>query len=283
MFLLLPFPDIDPIIFEIGPLAVRWYSLAYVVGLLLAWRYCRWLAARSPWSKTPEALESFKVGIDDFLFWATLGVILGGRLGFVLFYNLDFYLENPHQIIFLWEGGMSFHGGLLGVMVAMIWFARARGIPLFNLTDIIATAAPIGLFLGRLANYINGELYGRPTEFWAATIFPTDPFGLPRHPSQLYEAGLEGFLLFFLLFGLILAGALSRPGRITGLFLMGYALSRLAVELVREPDAQLGLLFGGVTMGQLLSLPMLLGGFALVVWSLRRPAEPGPATERGRS
>lgn len=266
MFLAIPFPDIDPIALEIGPLAIRWYSLAYVVGLLAGWRYCRWLAGRSLGTVTPEAL-------DDFLFWATLGVVLGGRFGYVLFYKAGFYLENPLQILYVWQGGMSFHGGLLGVVAAMVLFALRRGIPLLHLTDIIAAAAPIGLLLGRLANFINGELYGRPTDFGLAVVFPTDPFGLPRHPSQLYEAGLEGVLLFLLLFALVWAKGLTRPGLFSGVFLAGYALARMTVELVREPDAHLGFLFGSATMGQLLSLPMLLGGLGLIAWGALRQAE----------
>ncbi len=308
MLLAISFPNIDPVALEIGPLAIRWYSLAYVVGLLLAWRYCLWLAGRSPQAELPvtdapateasraasrkpaetnagkpqapdevedepTALEIFQARIDDFLLWATLGVVLGGRLGYILFYKPVYYLEHPLQILFVWEGGMSFHGGLLGVALAMILCARRWRIPLFQLTDVIAAAAPIGLFLGRIANFINGELYGRPTDFWLAMVFPTDPLGLPRHPSQLYEAALEGLLLFCLLFALALARGLYRPGLISGLFLAGYALSRMAVELVREPDAHLGLLLGGATMGQLLSFPMAAGGAALVIWALVRPVE----------
>ncbi|MDJ0609622.1 MAG: prolipoprotein diacylglyceryl transferase [Kiloniellales bacterium] len=297
MLLAIPFPNIDPVALEIGPLAIRWYSLAYVVGLLLAWRYCLWLAGRSPQAEMgradppgsvaqdvgkpraadgesePTALEVFRARIDDFLLWATLGVVLGGRLGYVLFYKPSFYLEHPLQVLFVWEGGMSFHGGLLGVALAMIFCARSWRIPLFQLTDVIAAAAPIGLLLGRVANFINGELYGRPTDFWLAMVFPTDPLALPRHPSQLYEAALEGLLLFCLLFALALARGLYRPGLITGLFLAGYAFSRMAVELVREPDAHLGLLFGGATMGQVLSFPMAAGGAALVIWALMRPVQ----------
>ena len=262
MILTIPFPDIDPVIFELGPLAIRWYSLAYIVGLVLGWRYCRRLTGRSPARITPEAF-------DDFLLWATLGVILGGRFGYVLFYKPAYYLANPLEMLMVWQGGMSFHGGLLGMVAAEVIFAWRRKIPLIALADIVAAAAPIGLFLGRIANFINGELYGRASDVPWAMIFPSDPDQLPRHPSQLYQAGLEGLVLFFVLFILVRLGALGRTGLLTGAFLTCYALSRLTMELFREPDAHLGFLLGGATMGQLLSLPMLLAGLGLVLWSLR--------------
>jgi phosphatidylglycerol:prolipoprotein diacylglycerol transferase len=202
-------------------------------------------------------------------------VILGGRLGFVLFYNPGYFLSHPLEILKIWQGGMSFHGGLLGVVAAQVIFAWRRNIPLIAQADIIAAAAPIGLFLGRIANFINGELYGRATDAPWAMIFPSDPDQLPRHPSQLYEAGLEGLVLFFVLFALVKLGALARTGLLTGAFLIGYALSRLSVEFFRQPDAHLGFLLGGATMGQLLSLPMLFAGLGLVIWSLRGPRPAG--------
>ena len=286
MILTIPFPDFDPAIFEIGPFAIRWYSLAYIAGLVIGWRYCRRLAIRSPARFTAEALpkgataeqiqehqEREATVFDDFLLWATLGVILGGRLGYVLFYNPGYFLSNPLEILKIWQGGMSFHGGLLGMVAAQVIFAWRRKIALIAQADVIAPAAPIGLFLGRLANFINGELYGRATEVPWAMIFPGDPDQLPRHPSQLYQAGLEGLALFIILFVMVRLGALGRTGLLTGTFLIGYALSRLTMELFREPDAHLGFLLGGATMGQLLSLPMLLAGLGLVLWSLRgRPA-----------
>jgi len=268
MILTIPFPDIDPVIFEIGPFAIRWYSLAYIAGLVLGWRYCRRLTGRSPAQVTPEAF-------DDFLLWATLGVILGGRFGYVLFYKPAYYLANPLEMLMVWQGGMSFHGGLLGVVVAEVAFAWRRKIPLLAVADIVSAAAPIGLFLGRIANFINGELYGRASDVPWAMVFPGDRDRLPRHPSQLYEAGLEGLVLFALLFGLARLGALSRSGLMTGVFLAGYGLSRLFVELFRQPDEHLGFILGGTTLGQWLSLPMLLAGLGFVVWSLRSRGKAG--------
>jgi phosphatidylglycerol:prolipoprotein diacylglycerol transferase len=265
----LAFPNFDPVLFEIGPVfgigpfAIRWYALAYIVGLLLGWRYCLYLAAR------PPRLVS-RLQLDDFLLWATLGVVLGGRLGYVLFYQPSHFLEQPLDILQVWQGGMSFHGGLIGVILAMYLFARSRGIPFFALTDIVACATPIGLFLGRLANFVNAELYGRPTDVPWAVMFP-DPanpgqLGVPRHPSQLYEAALEGIVLFLVLFVLArFTRSLHKLGLLSGVFLIGYGLSRVFVELFREPDAHLGYFFGAVTMGQILSLPMLALGLYMVL------------------
>jgi phosphatidylglycerol:prolipoprotein diacylglycerol transferase len=261
----LSFPQIDPIAISLGPFAIRWYALAYIGGLLIAWWYCRWLTTRPPRDVSPEAF-------DDFLLWATLGIVLGGRLGYVLFYKPGFYFANPLEIVMVWQGGMSFHGGLLGVAVAEVAFARRRGIPLFALTDIVACAAPVGLFLGRIANFVNGELFGRQSEAPWAVVFPSDVERLPRHPSQLYEAGLEGVLLFLALYVLVRLRALEVSGLLTGAFLIGYALARMAAELFREPDAHLGFLPGGVTMGQVLSLPMALAGLGLVIWAFRARA-----------
>ncbi len=261
MILAIAFPDIDPVIFQVGPLAIRWYSLAYIAGLFIGWHYCRRLAARQRGAATPESF-------DDFFVWAILGVILGGRLGYVLFYKPGYYLENPIEVLFLWQGGMSFHGGLVGVVAALAGFAWRRQINILALADIVACATPIGLFFGRLANFINGELFGRPSDVPWAMIFPHGG-PEPRHPSQLYEAGLEGLLLLVLLYLLVRLGALERRGLLTGVFLVGYALSRMTVELFRQPDQHLGFLVGDLTMGQLLSLPMLLGGLGLVLWSLR--------------
>jgi phosphatidylglycerol:prolipoprotein diacylglycerol transferase len=261
MILAIAFPDIDPIALEIGPLVIRWYSLAYIAGLMIGWRYCLRLAVRPPAEMKPEHF-------DDFLLWATLGVLLGGRVGYVLFYKPGYYLEHPLEVLFLWHGGMSFHGGLAGVIVAMAGFAWRRGINILALSDIIACAAPLGLFFGRLANFINGELFGRPSSVPWAMVFPHGG-PEPRHPSQLYEAGLEGLVLFTLLYLLVRLGALQRRGLLSGIFLAGYGLSRMTVELFRQPDQHLGFLFGDVTMGQLLSLPMLLCGLGLVAWSLR--------------
>ena len=262
MVLILPFPMIDPVIVELGPLAIRWYSLAYIVGLMAGWRYCRRLAARPPGLVSAEAL-------DDFLLWATLGVVFGGRLGYVLFYKPGVYLANPLEVFALWEGGMSFHGGAVGVVLATVLFALKRGIPMLALGDLVACAVPIGLFLGRLANFVNGELYGRAAEVPWAMVFPRDPAQLPRHPSQLYEAALEGIVLFLVLYWLVRRGWLTRHGALTGAFLAGYALARMAVELFRQPDAHLGFLAGLTTMGQWLSLPMLIAGLVLLLRARR--------------
>ena len=264
LFALLPYPQIDPVLVEIGPIAIRWYALAYIVGILLAWRYCRWLTARSPSSLEPKDM-------DDLLLWATLGVVLGGRLGYILFYNPGYYLENPLQVLVLWEGGMAFHGGLVGVLVAIGLFARSRGVRYFELADMVGAAVPIGLLLGRLANFINGELYGRPSDVPWAMVFPQGG-PEPRHPSQLYEAGLEGLVLFLFLWLLVRRGMLMRVGAISGWFLVGYGLARIFVEFFRQPDLQLGFLAFGTTMVQWLSLPMVLIGIVLIVWAGRQPA-----------
>ena len=264
MIAVITFPEIDPVLISIGPFAIRWYALAYIGGLVIAWRYCRWLAVRPPQSVSADAF-------DDFLLWATLGILLGGRLGYVLFYKPDFYLANPLEILFIWRGGMSFHGGLLGMVAAEVMFARRRGLPVLALADIVAAASPIGLFLGRIANFINGELFGRPSEVPWAMVFPHGG-PQPRHPSQLYEAAVEGLVLLLVLHLMVRAGALERRGTLAGAFLIGYALARMLAEMFREPDAYLGFLLGGTTMGQWLSLPLLLAGLALVVRARRTRA-----------
>jgi phosphatidylglycerol:prolipoprotein diacylglycerol transferase len=251
--LALPFPAIDPVAVEIGPIAIRWYALAYIVGFVAGWRYCMALADRDP---TPPTRRD----LDDFLAWAVIGTILGGRLGYVLFYNLPYFALHPLDALMVWQGGMSFHGGLLGVLAAIVAFALRRGISPFALGDLIACAAPIGIFLGRVANFVNGELYGRPSDAPWAVEFPRGGF-VPRHPSQLYEAALEGVLLFLVLFVLARRPDVrAKPGLLAGVFLMGYGLGRIVAEFFREPDPQLGFLFGGATMGQLLSVPLVLAG-----------------------
>jgi phosphatidylglycerol---prolipoprotein diacylglyceryl transferase len=256
----LPFPAIDPVLIQIGPFAIRWYALAYIFGLVLGWQYLRWLVRRPGWRLTP--LE-----IDDLLLYVTLGVVLGGRLGYILFYRPEFYLSNPLEALAVWQGGMSFHGGLLGIVAASILFARRRRCAVLEVGDAIACAAPIGLFLGRVANFINGELWGRPSEVPWAIAFPGGG-PQPRHPSQLYEAGLEGLLLFLVMTWLALRPrAPGAEGRLTGAFLIGYGVARSIAELFREPDAHLGFLLGGLTMGQLLSLPMVVVGALLVARS----------------
>jgi phosphatidylglycerol:prolipoprotein diacylglycerol transferase len=271
----IPFPAIDPVAIgpvALGPLtiAIRWYALAYIVGLIIGWRYCLALADQPPNLVTRKQ-------IDDFLVWATLGVVLGGRIGYVLFYNLHHYLDHPIEALYLWQGGMSFHGGALGVTVAIVLFARRRQLSILALADIVIEAVPIGLFFGRIANFINGELYGRETDVPWAMVFPGGG-PLPRHPSQLYEAACEGILLFLLLLFAEHRGARKRPGLETGIFLAGYAVARMSGELFRQPDAQLGFLIFGLTMGQLLSIPVLVAG-AIFIWCAWRRA---PVTSPGQ-
>jgi phosphatidylglycerol:prolipoprotein diacylglycerol transferase len=257
----IPFPAFNPVAVSLGPFAIRWYALAYIVGLLVGWRYCLALAGRPPHLVRRQ-------DVDDFLVWATLGVVLGGRIGYVLFYNPGYYIHHPIEALFVWHGGMSFHGGALGVTIAIVLFTHARQIILFAFSDIITEAIPIGLFFGRIANFINGELYGRPSNVPWAMIFPNGG-PMPRHPSQLYEAFCEGILLFLLLFVAERLGARQRPGVVTGLFLVGYATARMSGELFREPDPQLGFLIFGTTMGQLLSIPLLIAGVLIIAWALR--------------
>jgi phosphatidylglycerol:prolipoprotein diacylglycerol transferase len=260
----LPFPDIDPVILSIGPLAIHWYGVGYVVGILFAWWYAKRLVTTPHlWSGLPMKPED----IDDFLVWAAVGVVLGGRLGYVLFYDLARYLANPLDVLAVWQGGMSFHGGLIGTTLAMILFARSRGIGVWSMFDVIAAGAPVGLGLVRVANFINSELWGRPTDLPWAVEFPNGG-PLPRHPSQLYEAALEGIVLFLVLRVLSHSRLkLRQPGFVAGAFVAGYGLCRIVVEFFREPDPQLGHLWGGwLTMGMVLSLPMVLAG----IWAMSR-------------
>jgi len=266
--LAIPFPDFAPVLIQVGPIAIRWYGLAYVAGILLGWLYARAIVrSQRLWGgQTPMT----PLDIDDFVLWASLGVILGGRIGYVLFYNPAHFVSYPVEIIQPWNGGMSFHGGFSGVVVAVVLFARSRNIPILSLADVICAVYPIGHFLGRIANFVNGELWGRSTDVAWAMVFPAAG-PLPRHPSQLYEAALEGLLLLVVLRLLIGNGALKRPGLVTGTFAAGYGLMRCFCELFREPDSQLGFLLGGATMGMLLSLPLLLVGLSFVWNALRCP------------
>ena len=265
----LPFPAVDPVIFEFGPFALRWYALAYIVGIILAWRYMRALVMNDRlWAGTQRPTP---VDIDDFVLWGTLGIILGGRLGYVLFYNPAYYFANPGEALAVWTGGMSFHGGFAGTVIAIFLFAWRRGLSVWTLFDLAGSAAPIGLFFGRIANFINAELWGRPTDVPWAIVFPgAGPE--PRHPSQLYEAALEGIVLFLVLrllshrFKL-----LAKPGVLAGAFMLGYGVGRSIAELYRVPDAHIGYLSGFLTMGILLSLPMIFGGIVLMLWAARRP------------
>jgi phosphatidylglycerol:prolipoprotein diacylglycerol transferase len=267
-FLALPFPSFDPVAFSIGPFAVRWYALAYIVGILLGWLYARKiLRTEKFWGgPAPISIPQF----DDYVLWVTLGIILGGRTGYVLFYNLGYFIEHPLEVFQLWQGGMSFHGGFLGCVVAVLLFGWRNKVPVLSLGDVTCAVGTIGLLLGRLANFINSELWGRVTDVPWAFVFPTGG-PLPRHPSQLYEGALEGLLLFAVLALMIRRGALQRPGLIIGTFAIGYGFARIFSEFFREPDPQLGFLWGGLTMGMLLSLPMIAAGAAFVLWAVRRP------------
>jgi phosphatidylglycerol:prolipoprotein diacylglycerol transferase len=258
------FPNFDPVALELGPLVIRWYALAYLVGFLAAWQYGLYLL------RGQEGRPN-KIDLDDFIAWAVAGVILGGRIGYVLFYNFHQYLQNPLEIFEIWHGGMSFHGGVAGLVAAIVIFAKLRGFSPRRLADIVCAGAPIGLFLGRLANFVNGELYGRVTDVAWGVKFPRGDF-LPRHPSQLYEAALEGLLLFVVLFVLARKESVrERPGIITGVFLIGYGCCRIFVEFFREPDAQLGFIFSGISMGQILCVPMIILGACVALYAVRHP------------
>ena len=265
--LVMAFPAIDPEILRIGPFALRWYALAYIAGIVIGWR----LALRA--ADAPPRLVT-RAQVDDFVSWATLGIILGGRLGYVLFYKPGFYIEHPLAALTLWEGGMSFHGGLLGVIAAILLFAMRNKADPFMLSDLVAIVAPLGLLFGRLANFINGELWGRVSDVPWAMVFPRGG-PLPRHPSQLYQAFFEGVLLTLIVLAVWkLTEGRRRPGLLTGVFCAGYGLARIVGELFREPDAHLGYLWGPVTMGMLLSLPVLLFGLWLILRAYRKPALP---------
>ena len=280
-FLALPFPTINPVALEIGPFAgigpfaIRWYALAYVAGLLGGWFYARRLTLREElWTglKRPTPDD-----IDDVIVWVALGIVLGGRIGYVLFYNFQEYLADPLEMFRIWHGGMAFHGGLLGSILAILLFAWRRGLNGLAMLDLAAAVQPIGQFFGRIANFINGELWGRPApDFPFAFVFPhAGP--VPRHPSQLYEAATEGVLLFIILAVAVRRFGFRRPGLIGGIFVLGFAVFRILCEFFREPDPQLGFLFGssigalggGVTMGQLLSLPMAIVGI-IAIWLAAR-------------
>jgi phosphatidylglycerol---prolipoprotein diacylglyceryl transferase len=242
---------------------IRWYSLAYLAGILVGWWYLMKLIARPG---APMARRH----ADDMVFYATLGIILGGRLGYVLFYKPEYYLTHPVDILRLWDGGMSFHGGVIGTSLGIVWMARKHKLDWLRIHDYIACCAPFGLFFGRLANFVNGELWGRRTDVAWGIVFPTGG-DVPRHPSQLYEAGLEGVLLFLILCYLFWkTDARYQPGKLVGVFLLVYGISRFLVELVRQPDAGLEHLSWGLTMGQTLTVPMILGGAWLIATAKRR-------------
>ncbi len=265
-FAVLTFPDIDPVLFSIGPFAVRWYALAYIVGLIFGiWYMKRLVSNPKLWAGTTPSATAKQ--IDDFFLLAMIGVVLGGRIGYLLFYGWTQIQSDPLYIFRVWEGGMSFHGGFFGVILVSYIYARRQGIGLDRLLDLGAAATPVGLGLGRLANFVNGELYGRETYLPWAFVFPNDLTGLPRHPSQLYEFLLEGVLLFVVInYAIYRYNILTKPGRAAGMYALIYGLSRIVVEFVREPDAQLGYFGGFVTMGMILSVPLL----AIGLWLLLR-------------
>ena len=258
---MLNFPNINPVALDLGILQIRWYGISYVAGILLSW----WLLNRR--ARAPDSSWN-EEQVSDLIFYSTIGIIVGGRLGSVLFYNFSSYISNPLAILKVWEGGMSFHGGLLGVAVAAWFFSRRTNHTFFQVTDFFIPAVPVGLFFGRIANFINGELWGAPSNLPWAMIFP-GAGDIPRHPSQLYEAGLEGIVLFIILWTY---SSKARPTMaISGLFLLGYGIFRSAVEFVREPDGHIGYLFSDwLTMGQVLSLPMIVIGGVLLTLAYRR-------------
>ncbi|MCJ2064245.1 prolipoprotein diacylglyceryl transferase [Methylobacterium sp. J-088] len=292
-FLALPFPAIDPVALAIGPITIKWYALAYIAGLIGGWYYARRLVmADSLWGvvKRPQVVD-----IDDLVVWVALGVVLGGRIGYVLFYNLPMYIADPWEILAIRNGGMSFHGGFIGAILAFLLFARSKGLNGYTLLDIGAVVVPIGLFFGRIANFVNGELWGRVApDFPYAIVFPSGG-PLPRHPSQLYEAATEGLLLFIVMAISVRRFGFRKPGLLGGIFVLGYALARTVCEFFREPDRQLGFLFGdhlgpmggGVTMGMLLCVPMMIVGLTYIVLAATgrtRPRHPVevPASEEAR-
>ena len=268
---MIPFPDISPIALQLGPVAIRWYGLSYLAGISLGW----WILSRR--ARATPALGWTPEAVADLVFYAALGAVLGGRMGYVLFYNFREYAADPSEILAVWRGGMSFHGGVIGLVTALMIYVRATGRQFFTTADFILPVVPIGLAFGRLANFINQELWGAPTLLpWGVLFTAPGAGGVARHPSQLYEACLEGLLLFLLLDWLRRRGA--RTGALSATFLMGYAVSRFLVEFVREPDVQLGYLWGGwLTMGQVLSLPMFVAGLLILRRSRRWPTSQGPS------
>ncbi len=266
----LEFPSIDPVVVQIGPVAIHWYALSYLAGFLCAWGIMKYLSRLD--TARPNGED-----VDDYMTWAILAVLLGGRLGYILFYNLEHYLSSPGDILKLWQGGMAFHGGLIGVVSSIVIYALVKKIPVLRLADICSAAAPVGFFFGRIANFVNGELYGRVTDGPWGMVFPRGG-PEPRHPSQLYEALLEGLVLFLVVFFMARNDKIrNRPGLISAAFLGGYGLFRFIIEYVRQPDDQLGLYFGFISMGQMLCIPMLLASALLIVLAYRKQPHEQPA------
>jgi len=263
----LDYPSISPIMFSLGPLEIRWYSMAYIIGFLFAWQYIKFLSGKT-------ALYGFKTNIksqviDDLIFYSIIGLIIGARLAYVIFYNLPFYIQNPFHAFYLWNGGLSFHGGLVGIVSAIFYFNHKYKIKFYIISDLICASAPVGIFFGRIANFINGELYGRASSSFFGMVFPNTD-GKYRHPSQLYEALFEGIILFIILNLLILMfKKLSSPGFISSIFLILYGSFRFIIEFSREPDPQLGFIFSFLTMGMLLSIPMIMAGF-MILYSIKK-------------
>lgn len=261
------FPQINPVALSLGPLEIHWYALAYVVGFIVAWRLAIHICKLD---KDDPQYRPNGYDIDDYLTWAILGVLLGGRIGYVLFYNLPTYFDNPLEALKVWHGGMSFHGGVIGVVTSLVLYSKIKKVPFWRLADVAAAVTPLGFFLGRLANFVNGELYGRVTDVSWGVVFPRGG-DEPRHPSQLYEAATEGLLLFILLFALIHVPAVrKRTGTVSALFMLGYGLFRFGCEFFREPDVQLGFIVEQVTMGQILCVPMILAGLVFYVMAGRK-------------
>lgn len=255
---MITFPEIDPVIVSLGPLEIRWYSLAYVVGILFGWFYASKIVKKF-------SLSINKKHLEDFVTWSILGIIIGGRLGYVLFYNPIKYFSHPIDILKTYDGGMSFHGGITGLILACYFFSKKYKISFLELSDLMAVVSPIGLFLGRIANFINGELYGRITNVSWAVIFPNSDLQ-PRHPSQLYEAIFEGLILFLIMiYAVFYRGTITHSGRTSGIFLIFYSIFRIFIEIFREPDFHIGFILENITMGQILSIPMLLLGIYLIL------------------
>ena len=278
----MPFPNFDPVLLQIGPIAIRWYALAYVAGILLGWRYAAALVTNPRlWERRGPIATADQIG--DLVVWITLGVIVGGRLGHVFFYTPELVWRDPLEILMVWRGGMSFHGGLIGVILAIVLFARGARIDVLRLLDVVAAVQPIGQFFGRVANFINGELWGRPTHVPWGIVFPgAGPE--PRHPSQLYEALLEGLVLFLVLrWATHGAKLLNRRGVVAGMFAVGYGLARISLETVREPDAYLPHFPFGLTMGMMLSGPMVLIGLFFIWRGLREPIVPQAPTAAAKA